>query len=91
MNPGEGVSCALFVVIGFKIPSWVFIPEPVRWPQRRGQGCVVVPLLALTGAVNLALRGTSSEGEQWKMERWRRASSPTVRWAQRDDNLISRQ
>jgi hypothetical protein len=90
MNPGEGVSCVLFVAACFKISDWVLIPKPVRWPRWRGQGRVAVPLLALSRALDLALHDTRSEGERWKTERRRRASSHTVRRARRDDNLISR-
>jgi hypothetical protein len=42
------------------------ILEPVRWPQRRGQGRMVAPLLALTGVVGLSLHSNRCDSERQK-------------------------
>jgi hypothetical protein len=42
------------------------ILEPVHWPQRRGQGRMVAPLLALTGVVGLSLHSNRCDGERQK-------------------------
>jgi hypothetical protein len=40
-----------------------------------------VPWPVVAGAADLALRGTGRDGKRQKTEQWRRAFSPSVRWA----------